>query len=262
MIQKRTTWPALFIGAAGIIHIVITPQHWAHAPAHGLLFLVVGIAEILWSIAAWRRPSPSVYRMGMLLAGWLIILWAITRVLPAPFGHGPEPIEPFGIVCKLAEGLGVVVIGLLIFGETVSRAGPLAAWRGLALLAAGALVAGFATYGAARAAEPMLPWLGVSAEAHSHDHGAVSEPAHEHEHEMAATPAHEHPHEATPSPVHEHPHEMTPTHEHPHEATPSPAHEHPHEMTPTPTHEHSHEGTPAHEHSHEATATPSQGSDY
>lgn len=32
---------------AGIIHLWIIPEHWEHAPAHGLFFLGVGIAQIV-----------------------------------------------------------------------------------------------------------------------------------------------------------------------------------------------------------------------
>jgi hypothetical protein len=39
---------ALLIGLAGLIHLVITPQHWAHAPAHGILFVIVGVVELIW----------------------------------------------------------------------------------------------------------------------------------------------------------------------------------------------------------------------
>lgn len=188
---KLTVWAALLIGLAGVIHIVITPQHWAHAPAHGLLFAVVGIGEIVWSIAAWRRLWPTIHQIGIAAAGWLIVLWVITRFLPAPFGHGPETVEPFGVVCKLAEGLGMIVLGVLVFGEITSKVGRREAWRVITLLVIGALIAGFVTYGVARAAEPMFPSLGVSAEEH-HDHGRVPEPTHEHHHEMTPTPTHKH----------------------------------------------------------------------
>lgn len=183
MTPKLNVWAALFIGLAGVIHIVVTPQHWAHAPAHGLLFVVVGITEIVWCIAAWRRPLVTVHKLGMVMAGWLIVLWVITRLLPAPFGHGPEAVEPFGVVCKLAEGLAMIVLGVLIFGEITSKIGRQAGWRVITLLMIGALIAGFTTYGLARAAEPMFPSLGVSVEEH-HEH--------EHEHEMTPEPTPEH----------------------------------------------------------------------
>ncbi len=216
---KSSAWAALLIGLAGVIHIVITPQHWAHAPAHGLLFAVVGIAEIVWSVMAWRRPSATLYQIGMVAAGWLIILWVITRFLPAPFGHGPERVEPFGVVCKLAEGLGMVAIGVLILGELTSTAGRRAGWRVISLLVIGAFIAGFVTYGVARAAEPMFPGLGASTdEHHDHDETAPESEGEHHDHEETAPESEDeqHDHEETaPEPAdeqHDEQHdEMAPT---------------------------------------------------
>jgi hypothetical protein len=115
----------------------------------------------------------------------------ITRFLPAPFGHGPETVEPFGVVCKLAEGFGMIALGILILGEATSKAGLRTGWRVITLLLIGALIAGFVTYGVARAAEPMFPWLGVTVEEH-HDHQTTPEPIHDHQHETTPTQAHEH----------------------------------------------------------------------
>lgn len=200
---------ALLIGLAGLIHLVITPQHWAHSPAHGLLFAVVGVVEVVWAVMAWRRPSVRLYSVGLVLAVALVVLWTITRVLPAPFGHGgPEPVEPYGIVCKLAETLGAIVLGILVFGQ-IATTNASAARRAVALWVIAAVVLGFATYGVARAAEPFLPALGAPAE-HHHEH-EEGMPSGEHQHEEAA-PTHEHE-EVTPAHEHE---EVTPTHEHQH----------------------------------------------
>lgn len=197
-ISRLNRGAALLIGLAGLIHLVITPQHWAHSPAHGLLFAVVGVVEVVWAVMAWRRPSARLYSVGLVLAVGLVVLWTITRILPAPFGHGgPEPVEPYGIVCKLAETLGAIVLGVLVFGQ-IAATNASAARRAVALWVIAAVVLGFATYGVARAAEPFLPALGAPAE-HQHEH---EESTSEHQHEEA-TPAHEHE-------------EATPTHEHPH----------------------------------------------
>jgi len=188
--SRLTGWAALGIGLAGVMHLAIAPRHWAHAPAHGLFFAVVGIAEVAWSVAAWRRPSPAVYQIGMVGAGWLIVLWAMTRFLPAPFGHGPEPVELCGVACKLAEGLGMMALGALVWGTLTPRIGRRAAGRVLTGLVIGALIAGLVTYGVARAAEPIFPSLKASAAEHHHE--AIPEPIHEHDHELTPTPASEH----------------------------------------------------------------------
>ncbi len=193
---------ALLIGLAGLIHLVITPQHWAHAPAHGILFVIAGVAELIWAVLVWRRPSSSLYTIGLIGAGGLVTLWVITRILPAPFGHGPEPVEPYGVVCKLAETLGAIVLAFLAFGQIATAANRAAARRAVVLWVVAALALGWGTYGVARAAEPFLPALAVSAE-HQHE---------EHQHEMTptgqeeGTATHEHQAEETTPESHEHQH--------------------------------------------------------
>jgi hypothetical protein len=127
---------------AGIIHLVLVSAHMEHAPAHGLFFLLVGIAQIIWGILVWRQPSQKLYYVGVVMAGWLIILYAVTRLLPAPFS--------------------------------------LNAWRAISLVLLVSVVAGFLTYGIARAAESVLPWLASPAEEHQYDENAP--PGEEHHH--------------------------------------------------------------------------------
>jgi len=172
---------AAFITIAGLVHLMIAPQHWAHAPAHGLLFAIAGVAEMLWGIAFWRRPSATLYRVGMVMSGGLITLWAITRLLPAPFGHGPEPVEIFGVICKLSESLSIAGLIILASSGTVFRETKGPGWRTIGVLLATAVVSGWITYGIARAVEPALPWL---SEASTYEqHHEPDRPAAEHQHD-------------------------------------------------------------------------------
>lgn len=171
--------PIATLALAGVIHLVIAPEHYAHAPAHGVFFALAGIAEILWALAFWRRPTPRRYHLGLALAGGLIVLWAITRVLPAPFGHGPEPVNASGLVCKASELIGVVALVMLAAqGQLMGtiRQPPLrSAGEALAL----ALVVGLVSYGASYAATPLLPTLGPQEEL-GHEEHIQGESAHEH----------------------------------------------------------------------------------
>ena len=101
------------------------------------------------------------------MAGWLIVLYAITRVLPAPFGHGPEAIQTIDLICKFCEGLAMVSLAILIFQGLILNAGRVAAWRAVTLIVLFSSISGFATYGIARAAETVgLPWLAGQFEEH------------------------------------------------------------------------------------------------
>lgn len=166
---------------AGIIHIVLVPVHIDHAPAHGLFFLLIGLAQIVWGILVWRKPTLKLYYIGAVMAGWLIVLYGVTRWLPAPFSHGPEAIAAIDLVCKLCEGVGMISLLILIFQGLVFHASRFHAWRTISLILLVSFLAAFVTYGAARAAEPILPWLAGKAEEHHHDENVPSEEDHHHD---------------------------------------------------------------------------------
>lgn len=189
-IDRSSLWTkaaTAFIVLAGVVHLVVTPIHWAHAPAHGLFFAVVGVLEIAWGVAFWRRPSPALYAVGWVLAGSLVVLWIVTRLWAAPFHGVPEPVDLGGVVCKLAEVLGVVsLVALTVTGASAEAKGNV--WRTMAVLLALSVVVGLATYGVGRAVEPLFPALAASHEhahdagdaGHSHDTGSSSDQTHEH----------------------------------------------------------------------------------
>lgn len=160
------------IAVAGIGHLVITPQHYAHIPAHGLVFALAGIVELAWAVAFWRSPSLFLWRCGVVIAGALIILWGLTQVLGAPFAHEAEPIDAGAIVCKFSEILGMAALTALLFQGLISEPGQSRA-RVLAGPLALAVVIGIGSFGAGRAAEAIFPSLGP-AEAHEphEEHGA------------------------------------------------------------------------------------------
>lgn len=167
--------PTAVIILAGLIHLGLAPEHYAHAPAHGIFFAVAGVAEILWGVAFWRRPTPRRYYIGLALAGGLIVLWAVTRVLPAPFGHGPEPVNASGLVCKASELIGVLTLVMLAAkGQLMGLPGrPSVRLVGEALSLA--LIAGLVSFGIGSAATPLLPTLGPREEAmqgHEHEQAA------------------------------------------------------------------------------------------
>jgi len=184
-------WSAVLTAVAGVIHVWLLPIHMAHAPAHGLFFLLVGIAQIVWGVAVWRAPSLRLYYIGAVMAGWLILLYGITRWLPAPFSHGPEAVEPIDIVCKFCEALGMISLCILIFQGLILHADRSIAWRAIAGIVVISFLASFVTYGVARAAEPILPWLSSSEDEHHDEMVPSSEADHQHE-DSIPTAEHDH----------------------------------------------------------------------
>jgi hypothetical protein len=180
-------WSAVMSILAGIIHLVLVPRHIEHAPAHGLFFLLVGLAQILWGIMAWRQPTLRLYYIGAVMAGWLIILYGVTRWLPAPFTHAPEAIATIDIVCKLCEGIGMVSLLILIFQGLIIHASSFRAWRMISAILLISFLAAFATYGITRAAESILPSLGGPVEEHHHEESLPAEEDHHHDGSLVAS---------------------------------------------------------------------------
>jgi uncharacterized membrane protein HdeD (DUF308 family) len=185
--KNLIAWSAIATIAAGVIHLVIIPEHLEHAPAHGLFFLIVGILQIVWGVLVWRKPSTELYYIGVVMAGWLIALYALTRVFPAPFGHGPESVQVIDIICKVCEGLGMFTLATLIFQGILINSNRKAAWRTMAWIVLLSLIVAGTTYSAAIAAEPIFPGLSIPSEEHheheeSEDHHEEATPPAEHDH--------------------------------------------------------------------------------
>lgn len=166
---------------AGIIHLILVPVHIEHAPPHGLFFLLIGLVQIAWGIRVWRQPGFRLYHIGAVMAGWLIVLYGVTRWLPAPFTPGPEAINTIDLVCKLCEGVGMLALLILIFQGAVLYEGRLHAWRTISLIVLVSFLGASATYGIARASEPLLPWLAGPVEGHHHDEDVPLEEEHCHD---------------------------------------------------------------------------------
>lgn len=151
-------------GLAGCIHLVLAPQHYAHAPAHGIFFILAGIAEVIWAAMFWKRPSATTYYIGLILAGGLLILWVLTRFLIPPFEHEPGPIDAGGLLTKMSESAGMILLFIL------ARQGQIAGFvrrntaRMVGIAIGLAVISGIGAYQVGMAAEPLFPGLGGGAE--------------------------------------------------------------------------------------------------
>jgi ABC-type nickel/cobalt efflux system permease component RcnA len=137
--------------------------------------------------------------VGWVLAGSLVVLWIVTRFLAAPFHGSPEPMDLGVVVCKLAEALGLISLTALALTGATSAEQRRGAWRNLALLLVLSVVVGLATYGVARAAEPLFPALAASHETtddHQHDadhsHGETQDAGQTQQEQPQADHTHEH----------------------------------------------------------------------
>ncbi|MEM7127193.1 MAG: DUF411 domain-containing protein [Chloroflexota bacterium] len=152
----------LALAIAGIIHLYISPNHYSHAPAHGIFFALSGTAQVVWAIAAFVRTNRTIYYTGVALSGGLVVLWLLTQVWTPPFSEMAEPVDIWMILSKAAE---VIAFFALVFfmntwtdqdGEEQDEP---KLGRNIAGGLVTAAVAGLIFYGGGYAAEPMLPAL-------------------------------------------------------------------------------------------------------
>ncbi len=158
---------ALSMLGAGLMHLMIVPEHVDHAPAHGWFFAAAGAVQIAWSALGWRRTRRAVDIFGMVLAGSLILLWAVTRIYRAPFSTQAEVVDGAGLISKGLEAASFVALTVVLAREG-DRRGP---WVGTFL----AVIASIGLYVGGRWVEPAFPGLwaqesGTVAEAGVHSH--------------------------------------------------------------------------------------------
>lgn len=173
--------PVITIAVAGVVHLWIAPLHYTHAPAHGLFFALAGLAQVIWAVAFWRRPSLLFYRIGLGLSGGLIVLWLLTQALGAPFGHGSEPVDASAVVSKACEFICLISLVTLTWaGPIAIKMPPISRRVGEAL--ALSLVVGFGFFGIGHVVEPwFLQWREQSAPNGAREH-AGNEHSHDEEH--------------------------------------------------------------------------------
>ena len=163
---------SLIAGITCCLHFVLlAPVHCAHAPAHGIFFALAGVAELLWAAAFWRKPTSRLYYLGLALAGGLLVLWAMTRFLIAPFEHEPATWDLGGLVCKASELVAILALGAMAVQGKIIGLPTVSLARAAGLALSLSLAAGVLSYGVGMAREPVLPSLAGSVE---HDHAGDS----------------------------------------------------------------------------------------
>ncbi|NWF79231.1 MAG: hypothetical protein HXY37_04175, partial [Chloroflexi bacterium] len=129
---------------AGAIHLLIAPEHYAHAPAHGLLFGAIGLAQPGYVGLWWRRRRPALRLPGLLLSGGVVALWLLTHLVATPFAAEPHPLDWAAVATKLAEGGAFVALLWLdhagAFGRRRGNPAALLARSAALCLGGGALV--------------------------------------------------------------------------------------------------------------------------
>ena len=163
---------------SAFVHLWIAPDHFQHAPAHGLFFGFLGVVQLVW-VALWiGRPRAKVAFLGVVLSGGVIVLWLLTQTVAIPFADDPEPLDAATMVSKCSEAVAFVylLIWLVIRPELSSpERSKGQRTRAIGQVVATSLVSGFLLFSGGFVAAPYLPGLAHQAGAdHNHADGSHS----------------------------------------------------------------------------------------
>jgi len=158
------------LALSGLVHLGIAPDHFSHAPAHGLFFSVVGLAQVGWAALTWRTRRLVLDRRwwlsGIGLSAGVLVVWLLTHFIQTPYADDVHGIDLATIITKAAEALALLCLLVQTPASTTQR--PLGILFGI--------FAGVGLWGLGLLTQPYLGLLWHSHEgAHdhaSHDHGA------------------------------------------------------------------------------------------
>lgn len=118
---------------AGLIHLTLTPQHFAESLLFGATFTAIAGFQLALAIALVRAPGRRTYRAALIGTLALITVWAGTRFIAPPTGTGPEEVDAWGVIATGVELAVVVMLASSIpsLGSTPRLRGLWAASGGL-----------------------------------------------------------------------------------------------------------------------------------
>lgn len=103
---------AVALGSAGVLHLLLVPDHFGESTFAGFFFIAAGIAELLLAAGLLARPTPILTILVAGLALSLLLIYAITRFVAPAFQNQPEPVDAIGLITKALE-LSAAVLAVL-----------------------------------------------------------------------------------------------------------------------------------------------------
>jgi hypothetical protein len=123
---------AILSMSAGIIHLLLIQEHMEESFVWGILFLISGIAQIIYSIfiiIVSEKLSPlnnkwPLYYFGIAGNALLVGIFVMARLFTPPFSSEAAPInelEPNGIITIITEIFLIVLLAYLIKSSSRSQ---------------------------------------------------------------------------------------------------------------------------------------------
>ena len=83
---------------AGIVHVVVAPEHFHEATLYGTFFATSAGLQIAWAALVVRRASRQLLLAGLLGNAGIVLLWAVTRTVGIPLGPEAGSVEAVGLL--------------------------------------------------------------------------------------------------------------------------------------------------------------------
>lgn len=100
---------------AGLLHLLVMPEHFDEWIGYGLFFFVVALAQLLYAVLLLRRPSSRTVLVTGIVGNALVIgLWAVTRTIGIPLGPEAGEVETVGMVDTVSKVAELALIGCLL----------------------------------------------------------------------------------------------------------------------------------------------------
>ena len=95
------------------LHVGLTPAHYGEAAVQGVLFGAAGaiLAAVAAAVLVW--PSRPAYLAGAGVSLALIVLWAVSLLVPPPGSGSAEAADPIGLAAKATELVAAIACTVL-----------------------------------------------------------------------------------------------------------------------------------------------------
>jgi hypothetical protein len=107
---------AILSVVAGLIHLVVAPEHFEEWLGYGLFFAVATVAQLMYALllVAWK-PTRNLLLAGIIGNSLIIGLYLVTRTLGIPF-FGPHAgdVEPIGMLDTISKIVELALIVCLV----------------------------------------------------------------------------------------------------------------------------------------------------
>ena len=107
---------------AGVIHAAVVPEHLEETWLFGAFFVACALFQLGWAALVVVRPSPGVYRGGIVANGAMVAIWALSRTTGIPVGPEPWTAEAVGALDLAATALEVSLIALAAWALRTTNA--------------------------------------------------------------------------------------------------------------------------------------------